>query len=469
VSRPEDGAKPFAPNTLHDQAVPNTLRSPSRPSGRHDTRDEPADGVEAVGEDEAVEPAPPPFGQPSWTALDLERFESDRRRAAGASVSASHETRDPTEAEPTTPDMASDKTLTAETAARDLADLARRFEAASLSAEAALVRAFQREARDLTGQTGRLELTESDDERLSIDAAGAIAADVIPEDAGGAWRHLATPEELVEFYDPADLFDDLSDALARAGPSETPQTPEAAAAQLEGLVSRFRGRVGKGSDPNPFVEARLLEDFEEAAQPLAHRLGEILLVDGSDERITLEGDGHFRAAVVPDDADGSWKTLRTADELVEYYSPAELLERLVARLRSAYPAAAPETAAVAIQLLADLARRFAERSRAREIDLLNEFELRAAGLTGVIGELIVVVDDDDERLVLGSNGHFAGSIVPKDRPGTWESLDWPDELVQFYDPADMFADLADALIEAYPSAADAAAPQKTPAPPASQS
>ena len=330
------------------------------------------------------------------------------------------------------------------------------------------MRAFQREARDLTGQTGRLELTESDDERLSIDSRGAIAADVIPEGAGGAWRHLATPEELVEYYDPADLFDDLSDALARAGPSETPQTPEAAAAQLEGLVSRFQRRAGKGSDPNPFVEARLLEEFEEAAQPLAHRLGEILLVDGSDERITLEGDGHFRAAVVPDDADGSWKTLRTADELVEYYSPAELLERLVARLQSAYPDAAPETAGVALQLLADLARGFAERSRAREIDLLNQFELRAAGLTAVIGEL-VVVDDADERLVLGGNGHFAGSIVPKDRPGTWESLEWPDELVEFYDPADMFADLADALLEAYPSAADAASLQSTPAPPASQS
>jgi hypothetical protein len=34
----------------------------------------------------------------------------------------------------------------------------------------------------------------------------------------------------------------------------------------------------------------------------------------------------------------------------------------------------------------------------------------------------------------------------------WRSLDWPHELVEFYDPVDLFADLADALAEAHPSA-----------------
>jgi hypothetical protein len=44
-----------------------------------------------------------------------------------------------------------------------------------------------------------------------------------PEDADGEWRGLADPDELVEYYDPTDVFGDLADALAEAYPSIAPE------------------------------------------------------------------------------------------------------------------------------------------------------------------------------------------------------------------------------------------------------
>jgi hypothetical protein len=42
---------------------------------------------------------------------------------------------------------------------------------------------------------------------------------VVPEEAAGEWKTLSTPEALVEFYDPTDVFGDLAEALAEAYPS----------------------------------------------------------------------------------------------------------------------------------------------------------------------------------------------------------------------------------------------------------
>ena len=45
-------------------------------------------------------------------------------------------------------------------------------------------------------------------------------ADVVPDDASadGAWKRLSTPDDLVEFYDPTDVFGDLAESLAEAYP-----------------------------------------------------------------------------------------------------------------------------------------------------------------------------------------------------------------------------------------------------------
>ena len=46
---------------------------------------------------------------------------------------------------------------------------------------------------------------------------------MIPEDAEEEWRTLSGAEELVEFYDPTDVFGDLADALAEAFPAVAPE------------------------------------------------------------------------------------------------------------------------------------------------------------------------------------------------------------------------------------------------------
>ena len=53
--------------------------------------------------------------------------------------------------------------------------------------------------------------------------AGTFRAEVIPEDSGEQWRTLDGAEELVEFYDPTDVFGDLADALAEAFPAVAPE------------------------------------------------------------------------------------------------------------------------------------------------------------------------------------------------------------------------------------------------------
>jgi hypothetical protein len=51
----------------------------------------------------------------------------------------------------------------------------------------------------------------------------------VPEDSGGEWRTLTSPDELVEYYDPTDVFGDLADALAEAFPGVAPEEETAAA------------------------------------------------------------------------------------------------------------------------------------------------------------------------------------------------------------------------------------------------
>src|SRR5262249_44309600 len=74
----------------------------------------------------------------------------------------------------------------------------------------------------------------------------------------------------------------------------------------------------------------------------------------------------------------------------------------------------------------DLALEYQERGQRGEAGLLAEFEGAAAGLSGVIGELIIV-DDDDERLALAANGRFRAEVIPEDAAGEWRTLEHVDE------------------------------------------
>ena len=56
-----------------------------------------------------------------------------------------------------------------------------------------------------------------------LTTTGNFRAEVIPEDAAGEWRMLTSVDELVEFYDPTDVFGDLADSLAEAFPTVAPE------------------------------------------------------------------------------------------------------------------------------------------------------------------------------------------------------------------------------------------------------
>jgi hypothetical protein len=97
--------------------------------------------------------------------------------------------------------------------------------------------------------------------------------------------------------------------------------------------------------------------------------------------------------------------------------------------------------------LYELALDFQERSQRAESGLIEQFETAAASLLGEIGTL-VIVDDDDEHLALEVGG-FRGKVIPEGE-STWQDIAGAEQIVRFYDPTDVFGDLAEALAEAYP-------------------
>ena len=228
--------------------------------------------------------------------------------------------------------------------------------------------------------------------------------------------------------------------------------------------------------------------------------GGLTLIDEEPDYLSIAADGTFRSRTrFLDDLTGDWvsetEVIETASELVELYNPADVYAAFSEAAKEAaglaeeptatddildaagiapeetiglgddpYAAAADSWAAgqpaeieldddeAAARRLYDLALEYQERSQRAESRLLDDFEQAAAPASNLVGEL-VIVDDDDERLVLTSAGEFRAEVVPEDTEGEWRSLTGPEQLVEFYDPTDVFGDLADALAEAYPSVA----------------
>ncbi len=229
--------------------------------------------------------------------------------------------------------------------------------------------------------------------------------------------------------------------------------------------------------------------------------GGLTLIDEEPDYLSIAPDSTFRSRTrFLDELSGDWvsetEVIESASELVELYNPADVYAAFTEAAKEAagltesptatdemlevagigpeetvslggedpYAAAADSWAAgqpadveladdeAAARRLYDLALEYQERSQRTEARLLDEFETAAATAANLIGDL-VIVDDDDERLILTSTGEFRAEVVPEEADGSWRTLTGPDELVEFYDPTDVFGDLADALADAYPSVA----------------
>jgi len=254
------------------------------------------------------------------------------------------------------------------------------------------------------------------------------------------------------------------------------------------------------------VTEQLQRFLDENAGRIAE-LGGMTLIDDEPDYLSIAPDMTFRSrARYQDETTGEWvsetEVIESASELVELYNPAdifasfaeaareaaglppeptatgELLETAgispeeAVSLDSTYAEAAdswaarrgaeeegeegeegvPESDVAAAHRLYDLALTYQERSQLSEARLIEQFEASASLLADKLGELIVI-DDDDERLTLQPDGHLTAEVVPEEAEGEWRRLATPEELVEFYDPTDVFGDIADALAEAYPEVA----------------
>jgi hypothetical protein len=243
-----------------------------------------------------------------------------------------------------------------------------------------------------------------------------------------------------------------------------------------------------------------LRRFLEANRERISAIGGMTLIDEDPDYLAIAPDLTFRSrSRYLDDETGEWQSetevIESAAELVELYNPADVYQAFAEAAREAaglpseptatdelleaagvspietvpldteaYAGAADAWASAqedvgepvdeidAARRLYDLALSFQERSQRSEARLLEQFEETAARLTGQLGDL-TIVDDDDERLVLLASGGLRAEVVPEDAGGEWRTLTGPDELVEFYDPTDVFGDLADAVAEAWPEVA----------------
>ncbi len=241
--------------------------------------------------------------------------------------------------------------------------------------------------------------------------------------------------------------------------------------------------------------------FLDANKSRIDALGGLTLIDEDPDYLSIAPDLTFRSRTrYIDDLTGEWtsetEVIETAAELIELYNPADLYTAFAEAARDAaglgqeptaapdmlesagigvdesmppgggadpYAAAADDWAAaqpapldadddeIAAQRLYDLALEFQERSQRAESRLLEQFEEASSLLTARIGDLIIN-DDDDERLTLTSSGAFSAEVLTEEE-NEWRHLDTADQLVEYYDPTDVFGDLADALAEGYPSIA----------------
>lgn len=271
-----------------------------------------------------------------------------------------------------------------------------------------------------------------------------------------------------------DSHSDLLGELAGDAALERADFIRQAAEQLHGFLAHHRERISA--------------------------VGGLVLIDDEPDYLSIAPDLTFRSrSRYLDETTGEWvsetEVIESTSELVELYNPADVYaafadaareaagmppeptaegdlyevagiapEEAVALGEDPYAGAADSWAAgqpvtltesddeSAARRLYDLALEYQERSQRNEARLLEDFETASTGLISMIGDL-VIVDDDDERLVLTAAGTFRAEVVPEDADSTWRTLDGADELVEFYDPTDVFGDLADALAEAFPSVA----------------
>ena len=203
---------------------------------------------------------------------------------------------------------------------------------------------------DLTGEwTSETEVIESAGELVELYNPADIFtafAEAAREAAGLGAEPTATPDMLesagigIDETGPvgADPYAAAADEWAAANPLPLDADDDEVAAQrLYDLALEFQERSQRS-------ESRLLEQFEDAAGLLTARIGDLIINDDDDERLTLSSTGEFRAEVLTEE-ENEWRPLATAEEHDENYDPTDVFGDLADALAEAYPSIAPELGA----------------------------------------------------------------------------------------------------------------------------
>jgi len=226
-------------------------------------------------------------------------------------------------------------------------------------------------------------------------------------------------------------------------------------------------------------------------------LGGLVLIDDDPEYLSITEEGTFRSRTRFQDDSGEWvsetEEIESAAELVEIYNPSDIYAAFADAARDEagldpQPTAAEdllEVAGVASEMgvdqdegsesdddwinriptpadkpeaaryLYDLALTFQEKSQRSEARLLDDFQDASEGLAAMLGDS-KILEDEDERMWFKANGAFEAEVVPEhdeDGEPQWQALAVPEDMVQFYDPTDLFGDLAEAIAETHPHVA----------------
>jgi hypothetical protein len=267
--------------------------------------------------------------------------------------------------------------------------------------------------------------------------------------------------------------------------------------QRAGLLGELATQAGMERSSFLDEAAEQFIRFLETNRERLADIGGLVLIDDDPEYLAVTAEGTFRSKSRFQDDDGAWvsetEEIESGAELVEIYNPADLYAAFAEAARDEAgldpqptgaedlletagiapstgveqePEAEPDEAWLdriptptdkpeAARYLYDLALTFQERSQRSEARLLEEFEDAAGGLAAVYGDS-KVAEDEDERLYFKATGAFEAEVVPEydenDEP-VWQTLSSSEEMVQFYDPTDLFGDLAEAIADEHPQVA----------------
>ena len=276
------------------------------------------------------------------------------------------------------------------------------------------------------------------------------------------------------------------------------------------ILEELAADAGRRRDDFLTDAGRQFVRFLDANRSRLKELGGLVLIDEEPDYLFISDQGTFRSRTRYQDEDGQWRSetedIENGSELVEIFNPADLYAAFVdaahaeiespaeaieeeegeAEVADAAEASAeaadvadeadededepeelypwlartplaPRDQQDAARQMYDLALTFQEGSQFEQARLIDDFADRAAPAAAMLGDS-KFVDDEDERLWLRSTGAIEGEVVPEGddqeaREPDWQPLTSSDDMVQFYDPTDLFGDLAEAIADSYPEVA----------------